>query len=300
MKPENGEKMAVTIEEILTQALEAGAGDIHVMPDAVPVMRIGRTLMPMAFPALSREDTLTLLVSVMTQPQREKFEVNGQLVMACSIRNLGRIRMSAYKQRGGIALALRLLGKSVPLAEELLLPEAVMQLCEERQGLIFVSGALGSGKTTTLAAMLDRINTTRKEHIITLERPVEFLHPHKQSIISQREIGTDCQSCAEGLYSAMREDADVILAGELTDVETLYAAVAAAKAGQLVLADVLGADALYLWEWLKELCSGNAMLLARLKGALTAVVLQRLILEDGAKKRRAEFEVLSGKAFFQE
>ena len=300
MKPENGEKMAVTIEEILTQALEAGAGDIHVMPDAVPVMRIGRTLMPMAFPALSREDTLTLLVSVMTQPQREKFEVNGQLVMACSIRNLGRIRMSAYKQRGGIALALRLLGKSVPLAEELLLPEAVMQLCEERQGLIFVSGALGSGKTTTLAAMLDRINTTRKEHIITLERPVEFLHPHKQSIISQREIGTDCQSCAEGLYSAMREDADVILVGELTDVETLYAAVAAAKAGQLVLADVLGADALYLWEWLKELCSGNAMLLARLKGALTAVVLQRLILEDGEKKRRAEFEVLSGKAFFQE
>ncbi len=292
--------MAVTIEEILTQALEAGAGDIHVMPDAVPVMRIGRTLMPMAFPALSREDTLTLLVSVMTQPQREKFEVNGQLVMACSIRNLGRIRMSAYKQRGGIALALRLLGKSVPLAEELLLPEAVMQLCEERQGLIFVSGALGSGKTTTLAAMLDRINTTRKEHIITLERPVEFLHPHKQSIISQREIGTDCQSCAEGLYSAMREDADVILAGELTDVETLYAAVAAAKAGQLVLADVLGADALYLWEWLKELCSGNAMLLARLKSALTAVVLQRLILEDGEKKRRAEFEVLSGKAFFQE
>lgn len=292
--------MAVTIEEILTQALEAGAGDIHVMPDAVPVMRIGRTLMPMAFPALSREDTLTLLVSVMTQPQREKFEVNGQLVMACSIRNLGRIRMSAYKQRGGIALALRLLGKSVPLAEELLLPEAVMQLCEERQGLIFVSGALGSGKTTTLAAMLDRINTTRKEHIITLERPVEFLHPHKQSIISQREIGTDCQSCAEGLYSAMREDADVILAGELTDVETLYAAVAAAKAGQLVLADVLGADALYLWEWLKELCSGNAMLLARLKGALTAVVLQRLILEDGEKKRRAEFEVLSGKTFFQE
>ena len=292
--------MAVTIEEILTQALEAGAGDIHVMPDAVPVMRIGRTLMPMAFPALSREDTLTLLVSVMTQPQREKFEVNGQLIMACSIRNLGRIRMSAYKQRGGIALALRLLGKSVPLAEELLLPEAVMQLCEERQGLIFVSGALGSGKTTTLAAMLDRINTTRKEHIITLERPVEFLHPHKQSIISQREIGTDCQSCAEGLYSAMREDADVILAGELTDVETLYAAVAAAKAGQLVLADVLGADALYLWEWLKELCSGNAMLLARLKGALTAVVLQRLILEDGEKKRRAEFEVLSGKAFFQE
>lgn len=292
--------MAVTIEEILTQALEAGAGDIHVMPDAVPVMRIGRTLMPMAFPALSREDTLTLLVSVMTQPQREKFEVNGQLVMACSIRNLGRIRMSAYKQRGGIALALRLLGKSVPLAEELLLPEAVMQLCEERQGLIFVSGALGSGKTTTLAAMLDRINTTRKEHIITLERPVEFLHPNKQSIISQREIGTDCQSCAEGLYSAMREDADVILAGELTDVETLYAAVAAAKAGQLVLADVLGADALYLWEWLKEMCSGNAMLFARLKGALTAVVLQRLILEDGEKKRRAEFEVLSGKAFFQE
>ena len=292
--------MAVTIEEILTQALEAGAGDIHVMPDAVPVMRIGRTLMPMAFPALSREDTLTLLVSVMTQPQREKFEANGQLVMACSIRNLGRIRMSAYKQRGGIALALRLLGKSVPLAEELLLPEAVMQLCEERQGLIFVSGALGSGKTTTLAAMLDRINTTRKEHIITLERPVEFLHPHKQSIISQREIGTDCQSCAEGLYSAMREDADVILVGELTDVETLYAAVAAAKAGQLVLADVLGADALYLWEWLKEMCSGNAMLLARLKGALTAVVLQRLILEDGEKKRRAEFEVLSGKAFFQE
>lgn len=292
--------MAVTIEEILTQALEAGAGDIHVMPDAVPVMRIGRMLMPMAFPALSREDTLTLLVSVMTQPQREKFEANGQLVMACSIRNLGRIRVSAYKQRGGIALALRLLGKSVPLAEELLLPEAVMQLCEERQGLIFVSGALGSGKTTTLAAMLDRINTTRKEHIITLERPVEFLHPHKQSIISQREIGTDCQSCAEGLYSAMREDADVILAGELTDVETLYAAVAAAKAGQLVLADVLGADALYLWEWLKELCSGNAMLLARLKSALTAVVLQRLILEDGEKKRRAEFEVLSGKAFFQE
>lgn len=292
--------MAVTIEEILTQALEAGAGDIHVMPDAAPVMRIGRTLMPMAFPALSREDTLTLLVSVMTQPQREKFEANGQLVMACSIRNLGRIRVSAYKQRGGIALALRLLGKSVPLAEELLLPEAVMQLCEERQGLIFVSGALGSGKTTTLAAMLDRINTTRKEHIITLERPVEFLHLHKQSIISQREIGTDCQNCAEGLYSAMREDADVILAGELTDVETLYAAVAAAKAGQLVLADVLGADALYLWEWLKELCSGNAMLLARLKSALTAVVLQRLILEDGEKKRRAEFEVLSGKAFFQE
>ena len=224
-----------TIEEILRAAKEAGASDVHLTVGIPPKMRVNGNLITMDYPKMLPADTLEVLVNIMTEVQRERFEERGEYDMSFSIPNCGRYRVNAYKQRGSVALAFRLVGTVVPSPEELGVPESVVDLYQRKRGLVLVTGPTGSGKSTTLAAIIDKINNNRDAHVITLEDPIEYLHQHKMSMVNQREIGIDSNNYANALRAALREDPDVILVGEMRDFETISVAITAAETGHLVL-----------------------------------------------------------------
>ena len=224
-----------TIEEILRAAKEAGASDVHLTVGIPPKMRVNGNLITMDYPKMLPADTLEVLVNIMTEVQRERFEERGEYDMSFSIPNCGRYRVNAYKQRGSVALAFRLVGTKVPSPEELGVPESVIDLYQRKRGLVLVTGPTGSGKSTTLAAIIDKINNNRDAHVITLEDPIEYLHQHKISMVNQREIGIDSNNYANALRAALREDPDVILVGEMRDFETISVAITAAETGHLVL-----------------------------------------------------------------
>ena len=178
-----------TIEEILSAAKEAGASDVHLTVGIPPKMRVNGNLITMNYPRMLPADTLDVLVSIMTEVQRDRFEERGEYDMSFSIPNVGRYRVNAYKQRGSVAMAFRLVGTKVPSPEELGVPVSVVDLYQRKRGLVLVTGPTGSGKSTTLAAIIDKINNNRDAHVITLEDPIEYLHQHKISMVNQRETG---------------------------------------------------------------------------------------------------------------
>ena len=187
-----------TIEEILRAAKEAGASDVHLTVGIPPKMRVNGNLITMDYPKMLPADTLEVLVNIMTEVQRERFEERGEYDMSFSIPNCGRYRVNAYKQRGSVALAFRLVGTKVPSPEELGVPESVIDLYQRKRGLVLVTGPTGSGKSTTLAAIIDKINNNRDAHVITLEDPIEYLHQHKMSMVNQREIGVAITAAETG------------------------------------------------------------------------------------------------------
>lgn len=223
------------IAEIMRTAKEAGASDVHITVGIPPKMRINGNLITMNYSKMMPADTLEILLEIMTETQRERFEERGEYDMSFSIPELGRYRVNAYKQRGSAALALRLVGAQVPSPESLGIPESVINLYERKRGLVLAVGPAGSGKSTTLAAIIDKINNNRDVHVITLEDPIEYLHQHKMAMVNQREIGLDSQNYANALRAVLREDPDVILIGEMCDFETINAAITAAETGHLVL-----------------------------------------------------------------
>ena len=225
-----------TIEEILRDAKEAGASDVHLTVGIPPKMRVNGDLITMDYPRMLPADTLDILISVMSESQRERFEERGEYDFSFSISNCGRFRVNAYKQRGSVALAFRLVGTKVPSPEELGVPESVIELYQRKRGLVLVTGPTGSGKSTTLAAIIDKINNNRDAHVLTLEDPIEYLHQHKMSMVNQREIGLDSENYANALRAALREDPDIILVGEMRDRETIETAMTAAETGHLVIA----------------------------------------------------------------
>ena len=195
---------------------------MHLTVGIPPKMRVnGNLSSTMDYPKMLPADTLEVLVNIMTEVQRERFEERGEYDMSFSIPNCGRYRVNAYKQRGSVALAFRLVGTVVPSPEELGVPESVVDLYQRKRGLVLVTGPTGSGKSTTLAAIIDKINNNRDAHVITLEDPIEYLHQHKMSMVNQREIGIDSNNYANALRAALREDPDVILVGEMRDFETI-------------------------------------------------------------------------------
>ena len=284
----------MTIEEILTEAVKAEASDVHITTGTSPKMRVNGKLMTMSFPKLFPADTLALLVTIMTQTQREQFEERGEFDMSFEIRSLGRFRVNAYKQRGCAAMAIRLIGCGVPSPESLGIPQSVMELYRKKRGLVLVTGPTGSGKSTTLAAIIDKINTMRETHIITLEDPIEYLHQHKRSIVNQREIGVDTGSYASALRATLREDPDVIYVGELRDAETIRVAVAAAEAGHLVLSALHTQGALNAVERMIDAfpLQNQPQMRIRIANVLEAVVSQELLQDETEEKRTAAFEVL--------
>ena len=210
-----------TIKEILRVARDAGASDVHITAGSVPKMRVQGQLISMEFPRMLPADTEGFLGEIMDEAQRVSFESKGEADLSFSISDEGRYRVNAYRQRGSAAIAIRLVGARIPSARELGMPESVLGLSDKRRGLVLVAGPAGSGKSTTLAALIDRINDSRECNIITLEDPIEYLHSHKKSMVNQREIGLDSESFQSALRSALREDPDVILVGELRDPETI-------------------------------------------------------------------------------
>lgn len=284
----------IPIMKILNEAQNAGASDVHVTVGIPPKMRVNGKLITMDYPKMLPGDTLELLFEVMTEAQKAIFEERGEYDMSYAIPQLGRFRINAYKQRGSIAMAMRLVETSVPAPEELGLSDAIMSLAKRKRGLVLVTGPTGSGKSTTLAAIIDRINHTREAHVITLEDPIEYLYQHDKSIVNQREIGLDSRNYASALRAALREDPDVILVGEMRDFETISVAITAAETGHLVLSTLHTTGAANTVDRMIDVFPPHQQQQVRIQVAnvLEAVISQQLLPNPKGNRRVAAFEVL--------
>lgn len=283
-----------SIEAILLKAKEAGASDVHATVGIPPKMRVNGKLLEMPFDKLLPNDTKEMVREIMNEGQLAQFEQRGEYDMSFSIPNVGRYRVNAYKQRGSAALALRLVGTVIPSPETLGVPESVIDLYLRRRGLVLVTGPTGSGKSTTLAAIIDKINHNRDAHIITLEDPIEYLHQHNMSMVNQREIGIDTGSYEKALRAALREDPDVILVGEMRDFETISVAITAAETGHLVLSTLHTIGAASTVDRIIDVFPPHQQqqIKVQLANVLEAVVSQQLIPTEDGKGRVAAFEVL--------
>jgi twitching motility protein PilT len=223
--------------EVLSKMVEARASDVHLTPGSPPVLRVRGQIMPMEdYPELTPQQTRDVVYSILNDDQRKRFENQKALDFAYAIPGVARFRVNTYFQRGAISAALRHTPDQIPALDELGLPPIIREFTKKPRGFVLVTGPTGSGKSTTLASMVDIINKEREEHILTIEDPIEFLHSHQKCIVNQREIGSDALDFAGALRSALRQDPDVILVGEMRDLETISTALTAAETGHLVFA----------------------------------------------------------------
>ncbi|MCM1156207.1 MAG: PilT/PilU family type 4a pilus ATPase [Roseburia sp.] len=282
------------IKEIMQAAAGEGASDVHITAGLPPRMRINGHLHSMNLPKMTAKDTLEIVLEMMTEQQRRVYEEYGEYNMSFMIQGIGRCRVSVYRQRGQTALSLRLISLQIPSCAELGIPESVLELYDKEAGLILVTGPAGSGKTTTLASLIDKINSSREVHILTLESPIEYLHKHKLAMVNQREIGQDSLSYAAALKAALREDADVLMIGEITDAETIEAALLAAETGHLVLTSMSALGAADMLERIVDafLPHKQQQMRRRFANVLQAVVFQQLKPSHDGRGRVASFEVL--------
>ncbi len=226
--------MAASMADLLQILVERGGSDLHVTSGTYPQIRIAGKLVPLTqFEQLTPQDTQRLAYSVLNEGQKQKFEEESELDLSFGIQGLARFRANIYRQRGAVGAAIRVIPYQIRSFDELGLPKVVQELAERPKGLVLVTGPTGSGKSTTLAAMLDKINSERSEHIVTIEDPIEFVHPHKKCIVNQREVFSDTHSFKNALKSILRQDPDVVLVGEMRDLETIAAAITIAETGHL-------------------------------------------------------------------
>ncbi len=225
-----------SLHQLLKTMIDQGASDLHVTTGSPPQLRIDGNLVPLRVPPLTPVETKQLCYSILTDAQKVRFEEDLELDLSFGVKNLARFRANIFMQRGAVAGAFRVIPFKIMSLNELGLPPISADLCRKPRGLILVTGPTGSGKSTTLASMVDRINSERRNHIITIEDPIEYLHPHKGCLINQREVGADTQSFKRALKYILRQDPDVVLIGELRDLETIEAALTTAETGHLALA----------------------------------------------------------------
>ncbi len=223
------------IVKLLEKTVELGASDLHITVAVPPVMRINGELIRHGDICLNPQDTINIAKQILTEKQFEYLNENGEIDFSFSKAGLGRFRVNAYKQRGSFSLAIRVVSLTIPTIDELGLPFILKDLVCKKRGLILVTGPTGSGKSTTLASMINYINNNRHCHVLTLEDPIEYLHKHNKSVVNQREIGVDSKSYSRALRAALRQDPDVILVGEMRDLETISIAITAAETGHLVM-----------------------------------------------------------------
>ncbi|MBK8482588.1 MAG: type IV pilus twitching motility protein PilT [Proteobacteria bacterium] len=225
-----------SLHQLLKAMIDKGASDLHVTTGSPPQLRIDGMLVPLRVPPLTPIDTKQLCYSILTDSQKVQFEENLELDLSFGVKNMARFRANVFMQRGAVAGAFRIIPFKVMSVSQLGLPPVVADLCAKPRGLVLVTGPTGSGKSTTLAAMIDRINTERREHIMTIEDPIEYLHPHKGCILNQREVGSDTKSFTRALKYILRQDPDVVMIGEMRDLETVEAALVTAETGHLAFA----------------------------------------------------------------
>ena len=224
------------LHQLLKAMIEKGASDLHITTQTSPQLRIDGKLVPLKMPPMSPPETKQLCYSILTDAQKHRFEENNELDLSFGVRGLSRFRANIFMQRGAVAGAFRAIPYKIKTFEELGLPKVALELSQKPRGLILVTGPTGSGKSTTLATIIDRINTDRNEHIVTVEDPIEYLHPHKGCVVNQREVGADTSSFTAALKYILRQDPDVVLIGEMRDLETIEAALTVAETGHLAFA----------------------------------------------------------------
>lgn len=284
----------VTIENLLELAAQRRASDIHLTVESPPVMRIDGALTRIGEELLSREDIEVLAQSIMNESQREKFAGLGELDFSYSLPGVGRFRVNAFRQRGSVGIVIRLIPFQVPAPEQLGLPPACVELANLHKGLVLVTGPTGSGKSTTLASLVDYINRTRSSHIVTVEDPIEYLHKHRMSLVNQREIGNDTMSFFNALRAVLRQDPDVILVGEMRDLETISTAVTAAETGHLVFSTLHTNDATQAVDRMIDVFPPHQQqqIRVQLAAVLQGVIAQQLLPRADQKGRVAALEVL--------
>ena len=284
----------IALEELLKVADEANASDVHITVGVPPKFRVNGRLLNMDYPKLLPDDTRAIITPVMNQRHIDILEEKGEVDFSFSVPHLGRYRINVYKQRGSMSAAIRLVPTQVPSAAELEIPTSVVNLYKKKRGLILVTGPTGSGKSTTLASIIDKINDNTSAHVITLEDPIEYLHQHKQAMVNQREIGNDTNSYANALRAALREDPDVILVGEMRDLETISTAITAAETGHLVLSTLHTIGAAATIDRIIDVFPPyqQQQIRVQLAMVLECVISQQLLPTMGDKGRVAAFEVL--------
>jgi len=282
------------INNLLVEAVEQKASDLHITVGMPPILRVDGVLVQLNLPAIDRTASESLARQLLSEEKYKKFEVDGEVDTPYVIPDKGLFRVNCYHQRGAIGIAIRILPETILTIDDLGLPKAVALLAREKQGLVLVTGPTGSGKTTTQAAMIDLINTERELHIITLEDPIEYYHHHKKSIITQREIGRDSNSFAGALRASLRQDPDVILIGEMRDLETISIALTAAETGHLVLATLHTNDAAQTVERVIDVFPSNQQhqVRAQLANSLAGIISQRLVRRFNIGGRVAVVEAL--------
>jgi len=284
----------IDFADILIEVVNRKASDLHLTAGSPPMVRQRGRLSALDYPALSGQETREIVYSILNSDQRQRLETDWQIDFAYSIPGMARFRVNAYFQRASIGAALRTIPSEMPALESLGLPPVLLEFTKRPRGLVLVTGPTGSGKSTTLAAMIDRINRERHEHILTIEDPIEFLHQHKSCIVNQRELGGDATSFAAALKSALRQDPDVILVGEMRDLETIHTALTAAETGHLVYATLHTQDAAQTVDRIVDVFppGQQQQIRVQLSVALQGVVTQQLLPTADGQGRVAATEIL--------
>jgi twitching motility protein PilT len=283
------------IDDLLRMAISFGASDLHLRVGSSPVVRVTGELRPLGnIEKLSQEETLEMAFSMMSNRQKQHFKEAFEVDIGYGVSGLGRFRVNIFQQRGTIGIVARVIPDQIRSFSELGLPPVLQKIAEEQRGLVLVTGTTGSGKSTTLAAMVDYINQNRSSHIVTVEDPIEFLHKNKKSFVTQREIDVDTRSFAEALRGSLRQDPDVILVGEMRDMETMETALSAAETGHLVLSTLHTLDAV---ETINRILTAfppfqQRMIRVQLAGLLRGIISQRLMKSAKGRGRVPAIEVL--------
>ncbi len=284
----------LTFKELIAKAIEMGASDLHITVGVPPSVRINGSIGKLNETVMTQQALEEIASSIISERSRETLDRVGETDFAYSIPQLGRFRVNIFRQRGSLAMVVRILNLRIPTPEELGIPRVVVEMTDKCRGLVLVTGPTGSGKSTTLASLIDTINKEHNYHIITLEDPIEYLHKHNKSIVNQRELGTDTTSFAAALRAALRQDPDVILVGEMRDLETISTAVTAAETGHLVFSTLHTVGAANTVDRIIDVFPSHQQqqIRTQLADVLQCVISQQLIPRASGKGRVAAMEVM--------
>jgi twitching motility protein PilT len=288
------EGVKVNLHQLLRAMIEKGASDMHITTGAPPLLRIDGAIVPLKLPALSPIETKQLCYSVLTEEQKIQFEKSKELDLSFGVKTLSRFRANIFLQRGAVSGAFRSIPFKILTFDELGVPPVVQELSQKPRGLILVTGPTGSGKSTTLASIIDKINSETRQHIMTVEDPIEYLHPHKRSIVNQREVGSDTSTFKHALKYVLRQDPDVVLVGEMRDLETIEAALTIAETGHLVFATLHTNSAIQSINRIIDVFPPHqqSQVRAQLSFVLEGVLSQLLLPRAGAPGRVLALEVM--------